>query len=176
MIKSPVAITFLATAASLDASQPMPPPPIMAITDAAGAGEAARAAIAERRRTVTFDIAVRGAGQPIWSGSLRTAAGGVSGEYSQSKREPLDPCPGETSNRYPGRQDELRVSFSRSYGSEDNDRFTLSVNWIRPAGGCAEGFGGSRTVAIQQSFAVAPGETRKLTGDGGLEVTVTRRR
>lgn len=179
--KSMIAIVFMLSqnafaqaAEPIYAMSPPPPAPVVTVREPPRVAEFAQRD-QERRQVMTFDLEVRGGKELIWAGSLRVAAS-AAGDYSQSRREPFDSCPGEPgASNYPGRQNELRLSLSRNYGNDAPNRFNLAVNWVRPVEDCAEGHG-NRAAAIQQTFNLMPGESRQFSGDGGLAVKLTRRR
>jgi hypothetical protein len=135
------------------------------------------ARVAERKlqmqRLISIDVEVRGGREQIWAGNLRIRGNGNSGNYNQSKRDAGDPCPG-ADERSAQRTNDLRVTISRSYSDEGQDRFSVGATWTRPQDACPDG-AGSRSVSFQQSVVLKSGETRELTGDGGLLVRLTRR-
>ena len=166
---------------------PMPPPPPIFVSppptppafyaDRDGTLEAQRARRAEivatQQRLMTFDIEMRGAKVPLWSGSLRLRGNGNSASYTQSKQDAADSCLGE--NGSARQTNDLRLTINRVYSNEGEDRFSVAANWARPQDNCPDGVG-IQTVSFQLIVAVKPGETRELRGDGGLVVTLTRRR
>lgn len=122
---------------------------------------------------IPLRIEVRSNGNILWSDTLKVGFAGQS-SHSISRYEPPDqPCGvrGFRANM----QSSLRVDLGFEPGRDAGDKLRANVVWVRPMAdqGCERG-AGSRSVSLNQIIALEPGATRKIEGDGGLVVTITR--
>lgn len=131
---------------------------------------------AELSRPVTLDIALSGAGAPLWSGSLRVTQRDR-GDFTQNSQQALEACPGEVdgTSRYGSMQSRLQLAIMTTSVSDAGQVFRVTANWTRPERECGQP-SSQKTVAFEQSVTLAPGETRTLNGDAGFAVRLTRRR
>lgn len=174
-----------AMAAPIMAAAPAAPRPVPRVPEPARVIEMPAQAItaqdfqrmqAELSRPVTLDIALTGAGAPLWSGSLRVTQRDR-GEFTQNSQQALEACPGEVdgTSRYGSMQSRLQLAIMTTSVSDAGQVFRVTANWTRPERQCGQP-SSQKTVAFEQSVTLAPGETRTLTGDAGFEVRLTRRR
>ena len=154
---------------------PVPAPIIESPAQAVTARDYQRMQV-ELGRPVTLDIAITGAGAPLWNGSLRVTQRD-SADYTQNMRQALEACPGEMdgTSRYGSMQSRLQLTVSTSSLSDAGQVFRVSAQWARPERQCGEP-ASQKSVAFEQSVTLAAGETRTLTGDAGFVVRLTRRR
>lgn len=165
-------IVFLAAAASSTATGPgeAPVPATMTVPPIPHTQRAPPDKGPEPVSTVTMDVLANGI--RLWSGPLRVQRSAAA-NYNQSTTEGAVPClneeaaPGAIYRAGFARQN-LRVTLAER-GSAD--QFFVSVNWTR-----SEGCGGinSRSVSLEQLVTLRAGERNRLTGDGGLAVTLAR--
>ncbi len=147
-----------------------PPPPVMeSPTDSADR-------IRAMQEVVTLDVEITGGGERLWLGNLRINSQ-QTGDYNSTVSQARLPCPGQDYERQygGGLQDRLTLSFQRRDWNRDIDGFYLRISWTHPREACGTGAGQS-TVGFEQGIVLRPGETKLLTGDGGLVLKVSRRR
>ena len=138
-----------------------PPPPLLVASQARFLAEG----------VVIFPVIVEvtGAGETLWSGRLVLSNRGFGATYSANQTDANPTCAEATT--FATSQRSLRVSLSGS--AQDGQRLRLSVNWVRPAGGCGSDMS---TVGIERTFDLARGKAIEVRGDGGLSVRLTRPR
>lgn len=120
---------------------------------------------------VAVAVEIAASGAVLWSGTLQ-AQRSIPASFSQSKSDALPTCTGtEQGGQLPVRANRRRQELGVSLGAYEDDQFNLSVNWTRPVSDCATG---TRGVNIEEIFVLRAGEHRRLTGDGGLVVTLAR--
>ncbi len=124
------------------------------------------------RERVAVGIVVRAPQGVLWSGSLWVdAMRGAS--WRQSESEALEPNCTLVEQSYGTAQREVSVTVRRSVRSgEAPDAFSIEARWTRPS---EAGCGGTSTVELRQTLALAPGATQTLKGDGGLVIELRRR-
>lgn len=124
------------------------------------------------RERVAVGIVVRAPQGVLWSGNLWVdAMRGAS--WRQSESEALEPNCALGDQSYGTAQREVSVNVRRSPRSgEAPDLFSIEARWTRPS---EAGCGGTSTVELRQSLALAPGATQTLKGDGGLVIELRRR-
>jgi len=148
------------------AMTPPAPPPVAAATPPAP--PIVRSAVAYRRPGPPVRVSVRVTDGKDVLISDRLWVGQLGAGVTQSRREALgNGCPESRGTL------ERNVNFQISpWYAETNNRFRATVRWSRPAlTGCESG---SRSVAIEQTVELAPGQTVALQGDAGLRVELTR--
>lgn len=111
----------------------------------------------------------------LWQGSLRVAEN-QSASYSQnmSQASTLICPPGSPYDR----SERTSVSFNvytQNYG-QGRPNYRLDVSWARPIIDTNCGESGTRTVQVNQSVILEPGQTATIEGDAGLRVELTRQR
>lgn len=147
-----------------------PPPPVM--ESPADSADRIRAL----QEVVTLDVEVTGGSERLWLGNLRVN-NQQSGDYNSTMSQARLLCPGQDYERSygGGLQDRLTLSFQRRDWNRDIDGFYVRISWTHPREACGGGAGQS-TVGFEQGVVLRPGETKLLTGDGGLVLKVSRRR
>ena len=111
----------------------------------------------------------------LWQGTLRIAEN-QSASYSQnlSQASTLVCPPGSPYDR----SERTSVSFNvytQNYG-QGRPNYRLDVSWARPIIDPNCGESGTRTVQINQSITLEPGQTATIEGDAGLRVELSRPR
>jgi len=141
-------------------------PPIVSRSDSMADRNAAA------RERVAVGIVVRAPQGVLWSGTLWVD--GVRGaSWRQSENEAPEPECALVDQPFGNAQREISVTLRRSVRQTDGpDMLTLDARWTRPS---QTGCGGTSTVELRQSLALAPGATQTLKGDGGLVVELRRR-
>jgi hypothetical protein len=141
-------------------------PPIVSRPDAVAHRNAAA------RERIAVSVVVRVPQGVLWSGNLWV--GGIRGaSWRQSENEALGPECALVDQPFGTAQRETSVTLRRSVRQTDApDMLTVDARWTRPS---QAGCGGTSTVELRQSLALAPGATQTLKGDGGLIVELRRR-
>jgi len=146
------------------------PPPIHAVSDYP------RATRATPLPPVQFEVEVRSGNDILWSGPMRVAES-LPANFNRQKLDAPDvACPPYAGRN--GQRSSLSVSLSTSGRAVPDQRFALRVTWERPSLGAersCEPQQGTRTVGLNQSFDLAPGQSTTITGDGGFSITIRRR-
>ena len=111
----------------------------------------------------------------LWQGNLRVAQNqGASYSQNFSQASPT-PCPPNSSY---DRSERSSINFNVyvQNSGESGPIYRIDASWQRPIeeGGCGER--GTRTVQVNKTLALDPGESGSVEGDAGLRVEVTRRR
>jgi archaellum component FlaG (FlaF/FlaG flagellin family) len=111
----------------------------------------------------------------LWQGTLRIAEN-QSASYSQnlSQASTLVCPPGSPYDR----SERTSVSFNvyaQNYG-QGRPNYRLDASWARPIVDADCGESGTRTVQINQSVTLDPGQTATIEGDAGLRVELSRPR
>lgn len=111
----------------------------------------------------------------LWQGTLRIAEN-QSASYSQnlSQASTLVCPPGSPYDR----SERTSVSFNvyaQNYG-QGRPNYRLDASWARPIIDANCGESGTRTVQINQSVTLEPGQTATIEGDAGLRVELSRPR
>ncbi|WP_298814326.1 hypothetical protein [uncultured Sphingomonas sp.] len=124
------------------------------------------------RERVAVGIVVRAPQGVLWSGKLWVdAMRGTPCRHSES--EALEPNFAFNDQSYGTAQRDVSVNGRRSPRSgETPDIFSIEARWTRPS---EAGCGGTSTVELRQSLALAPGAIQTLRGDGGLVIELRRR-
>jgi hypothetical protein len=167
-MSSAVVLAIMAAAAQPVAA---PPPAITIVRESAP-----RTAEQDGVQAISqFDVAIAVEREVIWSGTVRVGLAGAN--YSQSLSQAEEPCAGEAAaprDGYRHNTSVRQINFTLGRrGSREIDAYSINVRWQRPVGACQGG--GTRGVTLDQQITVAPGQTVRLKGDAGLEVTLTRR-
>lgn len=158
-------VALLASGAAIAQPAPPAPPPPLAIPVPVPP-PIVRTSPREMRVPVTFSVRVTGGGQQLFADQMRVGSSGAS--FNQSSRESADAvCP-----MFDGQLDRsLMVNVSPIYG--DENRFRVNVVWRRPLGtGCDRG---QRSASVEQTVALAAGQSARIEGDAGLMVEISRR-
>src|SRR5215217_2462649 len=147
-------------------------------------------ALIESRATLTNDRMVPPASAPaqietvgvrvsspegiLWQGSLRVSPNqGASYQQNLSEAAPGVCPPGSTSDR----SDRRHINFNvYSQNSSQPGLFQIDASWGRPIREQRCGESGTRTVQVNKTVTLQPGETAVVEGDAGLKVEVTRAR
>ena len=120
------------------------------------------------RPVATFRVRVLGGDEVLVDERLRV--GNTSATINRSQTQALEGnCPAHLGS----------ISQLLSLSIRDDviariepDRYRVELRWQRPVQqGCD---GGTRTVSIDQSFALRPGQSASFTGDGGLRLELRR--
>lgn len=111
----------------------------------------------------------------LWQGTLRIAEN-QSASYSQnlSQASTLVCPPGSPYDR----SERTSVSFNvyaQNYG-QGRPNYRVDASWARPIVDANCGESGTRTVQINQSVTLEPGQTATIEGDAGLRVELSRLR
>lgn len=136
---------------------PAPPPPLIQVPSPF-----------PPRPVATFRVRVLGGDEVLVDERLRVS--NISATINRSQNEaPEGNCP---SNR--GQFSRL-ISFNirgDMSAPTEVDRYRVELRWQRPVQqGCDSG---SRTVSLEQSFALRPGQSASFAGDGGLRLELRR--
>lgn len=122
----------------------------------------------------TVDVTVTADGRTIYRGTLRVASGHRASVAQGRNQAPAVICSGargwDSSER-----EQLNIDLSRAERDRP-DRFAVSVSWTRPGTATGCGPAGGRTVSLADHATIGPGASATVSGDGGLGVTLTRRR
>lgn len=158
-----LAAAAMAVAAPASASVP---PPVIVTTEASPTKPAQMA---------EFEIVMSAGPGRSWSGNLRVGNRG-NATYEATTVQPHEACTAETNDteRYGQSQQRISVRLSQRDWRSDPNQFWVNARWQQPYPSCQGG--GSSTLEFDKSATVAPGETAKLVGDGGLTVTLRRRK
>lgn len=118
-------------------------------------------------------VRVSAGGQTLFDDTLRVDS--FSGAYVNMSRSEAGPdnCPTEF-RTYGGNQTGLNFRLSRRNGNEAN-YFSLTLSWTRLTEGQSCQSGGTRTATLNQNVELKPGQSVRLTGDGGVVVELRRR-
>lgn len=146
---------------------PVPPPVIITTVDTSPRRPD------PARPPVPLRIEVRAGDEVIWSDTLRVAWVGRS-SYSVTRDEPhTQRC--DQGQLYNRARQSLKVSLSLSQWPKQGERLRVNIDWSRPnpEDSCSNN-GGSRSVSLEQTVQLPAGATRRIEGDGGLVMTVTR--
>src|SRR5215218_9191321 len=125
--------------------------------------------------TQTLAVKVSSPQSLLWQGTLRVGEN-QSASYSQnmSQASTLVCPPGSPYDR----SERSSVSFNvytQNYG-QGRPNYRLDVSWARPIIDANCGESGTRTVQINQSVMLEPGQTATVEGDAGLRVELSRQR
>ncbi len=127
---------------------------------------------AAARERIAVGIVVRAPEGVLWSGNL-WVDGMRGASWKQTETEALGPECAMVDQPFGAVQREISVTLRRSVRQTDApDMLTVDARWTRPS---QTGCGGTSTVELRQSLALAPGATQTLRGDGGLIVELRRR-
>ena len=121
-------------------------------------------------------VEVTGGTQVLWRGSLRIGGNYGNANFSQSKSEFGDACPGQPANPNQSRNSNEQLSFNlnRTNWQQNPDGFAVNVNWVRPITPC-DGEG-TTTVGFNRNITLALGQVFEIDGGNGLRVKLTRQR
>ena len=120
----------------------------------------------------TLELRVTAGPQLLWEGSLRVGVTG--GVYRQDLTQaPAVPCP-------PASPDNLRtrsgfvVAVASLRFRRPSNQYQVTVNWSRPSevANCTNF--GARSVELNQTISLDPGQEVALEGDAGLVVRIRR--
>lgn len=109
----------------------------------------------------------------LWEGTLRVAQNQSASHHQNTSQAAADRCPpGSPYDR--SERSHLNVSVNAQHGQQWGLSYRVDVSWQRPVQGevCVEN--GTRTVQINQTIPIAPGETGVIEGDAGLRVQLSR--
>ena len=111
----------------------------------------------------------------LWQGTLRIAEN-QSASYSQnmSQASTVVCPPGSPYDRSERTSVSLNV-YTQNYG-QGRPNYRLDVSWGRPIIDTNCGESGTRTVQINQSVMLDPGQSTTIDGDAGLRIELTRQR
>lgn len=122
-----------------------------------------------------FDVEVVADGVRLWSGAMR-ATSTTSAAYEQTATNaPPAECPRSVDRFAASYRSALRLNLQMIAGGPDAT-FKLTASWERPSPDRDCRNLGSATTSRTETFDLATGERHVVSGDGGLEVRVTRRR
>ena len=125
--------------------------------------------------TQTVSVRVSSPQGLLWQGTMRvTENQGASYSQNMSQASTMVCPPGSPYDR----SERSSVSFNvyaQNYG-QGRPNYRLDVSWARPIIDPNCGESGTRTVQINQSVMLNPGQTATIEGDAGLRVELTRQR
>ena len=125
--------------------------------------------------TQTVSVRVSSPQGLLWQGTMRVAENqGASYSQNMSQASTMVCPPGSPYDR----SERSSVSFNvytQNYG-QGRPNYRLDVSWARPIIDPNCGESGTRTVQINQSVMLNPGQTATIEGDAGLKVELTRQR
>lgn len=109
----------------------------------------------------------------LWQGPVRVSRN-QGANYQQSLGQAFpDPCPPDGGY---DRSERRHINFNiYSQQSERGAQYRLDVSWARPIIDSSCGETGTRTVQINKTVLLNPGESQSIEGDAGLKVEVSRR-
>jgi hypothetical protein len=111
----------------------------------------------------------------LWQGNLRVAQNqGASYSQNFSQASPIPCAPNSPYDRSERSSINFNVYVQNS--GEYGPVFRVDASWQRPSEETGCGERGTRTVQVNKSLALDPGESGVVEGDAGLRVEVTRRR
>lgn len=159
-----IAVPALAQNARITETPPMavsvsPPPPVT--TADISAQNAAR------QRAVPVNIRVFGGSEELWSRPL--VLRGYSGAQVTLEVSEASACPRDVDGGYSSQRTGLRLQLSQRGPA---DRFQVNASWTRRSTDCAAP--GTLTTGLDIGIELTPGQTRTVTGDGGLRVVISR--
>lgn len=122
----------------------------------------------------TVQVDVSAEGRPIWQGTLRVARDRQA-SYTQQLQQAYDvsaSCHGDS--RVSNQRDQLSVQLSRYGRAGATDGLNVSASWTRSAKSelCGGYEAPSRTVSLVDMVDLKSGRPAKLSGDGGLLITL----
>ncbi len=108
--------------------------------------------------------------QLLWNGPLNI--GGAGGQSRIMLNEPVDNADGCDRPEMGRAYRQIELTISTQYRSSTAHEYRLSARYARPSedGGCPAG---TRTISIEQSFALDPRKGNSFEGDGGLKVQIS---
>jgi hypothetical protein len=120
------------------------------------------------------DVIVTAEGQTLYKGTLRLARA-FSASYNETVQEaPAEICPGAR-NFESAQRTNLGIGLNSQF-VDNEERISVTLSWVRPrVAGASCRFSGSRTVQINDTVTLKPGDTVVIKGDAGLELTLNRR-
>lgn len=120
------------------------------------------------RPAVNFRVRVIGGEEVLIDERLRV--GGVTATINRNHSQALEgDCPDNRGSL--NRQISLSIRDD-IFARNEVDRYRVEVRWVRPVQlGCD---GGSRTVSLEQSFALRPGQWASFAGDSRLRLELRR--
>jgi len=145
---------------------PAPPSPPMIYAVHGGEGRATERYV--------VDVDVRADGALVWAGALRVASNAqASFRRDQTEAEESD-C-GIRGGYRPGVQTGFSLQLRPSRFGESDSTIAMSLRWTRPGAARCPVQSSTRTIEMNDSTGLKPGETVTLKGDGGLAVKLHRR-
>ena len=127
------------------------------------------------------EVEVRAGAERLFAGTLEVGSP-VTSTFRQERVDAVVPTCG-ASDSYPvitmggravPRASSFTISISTNYQRTDG-RVQLNVRWVRPGSSSCTGQFNTRTVEMNESVLLAPGQTVTVQGDAGLVVRLTRR-
>ncbi|MEM6266549.1 MAG: hypothetical protein AAF707_03415 [Pseudomonadota bacterium] len=171
----PLAVIAISPLTAQDTVQPPPPirtvetipPPAPPVINPARTD---RRSEAERLETVF--VRITGDGKELWSGDL--VLQGYRGASVKYEINQVDVVCGESLGQRRSNQ-RTGLDFSLRYNSrQEGDPFSLNVRWNRQSADCSAP--GTKSVGLDVQVSLTPGERSSVSGDGGLQVELVRRR
>jgi hypothetical protein len=109
----------------------------------------------------------------LWQGPVRVSRN-QGASYQQNLSQAFaDSCPPDSGY---DRSERRHINFSiYSQQSQQGVQYRVDVSWARPIIDSSCGETGTRTVQINQTMFLNPGETQAMSGDAGLKVEISRR-
>lgn len=119
------------------------------------------------------DVEIRDNRAVLYSGTLKMATGTTT-TFRRDQNEPADPSCGREG--YASGIDQSTLNLTLSLGRySSTKRLNVSLRWGRPVEGACPVAQSARTVELNDSVELVPGKAVRLTGDGGLVLTLVRR-
>ena len=169
---------FAAQSAGIITSTNSPPPVIVALEPASQSGitigQPGRPAQLDAPMPYPVDVTITADGRTLYKGTLRLARA-YSASYNETTQEaPAEICPGARSFESTQRTN-LGIGLNSQF-LENEERISVNLSWVRPRAVSAScRFSGSRTVQINDTVTLKPGDTVVIKGDASLELTLSRR-
>ena len=168
-----------AQTAGMISASPSPPPVIVALEPASQSG----ITFAQPVRPATppeavvpylVDVTITADGRTLYKGTLRLARA-YSASYNETVQQaPAEICPGARTYEASQRTN-LGLGLNSQF-LENEERISVNLSWVRPRAVSAScRYTGSRTVQVNDTVTLKPGETVVIKGDAGLELTLSRR-
>lgn len=115
------------------------------------------------------------AGNRVLLNDVMRVARNSGASYSENRSEAGEVVCMRPGHYGPGERHALSVNLGWREDASVGEAVNVSVNWQRPGAGADPCAGeGSRTIGLSETVPLERGQTRTISGDGGLAVTISR--
>jgi hypothetical protein len=120
-----------------------------------------------------LDIRIASEGRLLAEDTLRVGPTGAAITQSRSEAPSANCLVANSYGRTTGTN--FRLQIQPIGGEQQRAHYNVDVSWSRPGSddGCVQG--GNRSVSLQQTVELAPGQEVMLRGDAGLSIRIRRR-